>query len=107
MSVTLNEFERLDIRACRVLRSERILGREKLFRLTLDVGSSEVEVVAGGGEFYQPEYFLGKNLVILTNLKPKVIAGTESRGMLLAADDKGKPMWLTVPEDVPPGTKIR
>jgi len=107
MSVTLNEFGRLDIRIGRVLGSERIKGTAKLFKLKIDLGTSETEIVAGGGEFYQPEYFVGKNLVVLINLQPKVIAGIESRGMVLAADDKDRPVWLTVPEEVSPGTKVR
>ena len=107
MLISLSEFEKLDIRIGRVLNSERIQGREKLFRLKVDTGSSETQIVTGGGEFYPPEYFVGKNVVVLTNLTPKSIAGTESKGMLLAADDRGKPIWLTVPDDVPLGTRIR
>jgi tRNA-binding protein len=107
MSVVLAGFDKLDIRICRVLKSEKIQGRQKLLKLVVDIGSSEVQIVAGGGEFYPPDYFIGKNLVILANLQPRVIAGIESNGMLLAADDKGKPIWLTVSEDVRPGTRIR
>jgi tRNA-binding protein len=107
MSVSLSEFERLDIRVGRVSECERIQGRQKLFRLRVDLGSSEIQVVAGGGETYQPEYFVGKNFVVLANLEPKIIAGNESRGMLLAADYKGGPVWLTVPEHIPAGTKVR
>ena len=107
MSVKLSEFEKLDLRACRVLSSERIQGSRKLFKLFADIGARKVQIVAGGGEFYTPEYFVGKNLVVLTNLAPKVIAGTESQGMLLAAEDKGKPIWLIIPNDVTPGARIR
>lgn len=107
VSVSFSEFGRLDIRVGRVLASERIQGTQKLFRLKVDLGSSEAQIVAGGGEVYQPEYFIGKNFIVLANLEPKTIAGTESKGMLLAADHKGKPIWLTVSEDTPPGTKVR
>ena len=106
MSIAFKEFERMDIRIGKVINSERIEGRKKLFRLKVDLGSSQNQVVAGGGEFYDPEYFINKKFVVLTNLEPKVIAGTESKGMLLAADDKGKPIWLNVPDEVPIGTKV-
>jgi len=107
LSVSFSEFGRLDIRVGCVSTCERIQGRQKLFRLKVDLGSSEAQIVAGGGETYQPEYFIGKNFIVLANLEPKMIAGTESRGMLLAADHKGRPIWLTVPEDIPPGTRVR
>lgn len=106
MSVTLSEFEKLDIRICKVLDAERIPGKVNLFKLRVNLGSSETQVVAGGGTYYEAEYFVGKNFAILVNLVPKVISGIESRGMLLAADDKSKPVWLAVPDDVPPGTTV-
>ncbi|MBS7622894.1 tRNA-binding protein [Candidatus Bathyarchaeota archaeon] len=105
--MSLSEFERLDIRVGCVSACERIQGRQKLFRLRVNIGTSEIQVVAGGGETYQPEYFVGKNFVVLTNLEPKIIAGNESKGMLLAADHRGEPIWLTVPDHIPAGTKVR
>jgi len=107
MSVTLSEFEKLDIRICKVLDAERIQGKVNLFKLKVSLGSTETQVVAGGGTYYEADYFIGKNFAILVNLAPKIIAGIESHGMLLAAEDKSKPVWLTVPDDIPPGTRVR
>ncbi|MGQ9542684.1 MAG: tRNA-binding protein [Candidatus Bathyarchaeia archaeon] len=107
MSVTFEEFSKLDIRVGRVLSSEKVPGRDKLFKLNVDVGSSKVEIIAGGAEYYRPEDLVGTNLIIVVNLEPKVIAGFISKGMALAADYNGKPIWLTVPKDVPPGTRVR
>lgn len=56
---------------------------------------------------YDPSYFLGKKLIVLVNIKPKKIMGVESRGMLLAADINGKPVWLTVDGEAPAGSRIR
>lgn len=106
MPITFKEFERLDFRVGKVMQSEIIEGSKKLFRLKVDLGSSQNQIVAGGGETYDPEYFMNKNFIVLTNLEPKVIAGTESNGMLLAADDNSKPIWLNVPNEVPVGTKV-
>lgn len=106
MLITFKEFERLDIRVGKVIQSERIQGAKKLFRLKVDLGSSQNQIVAGGGETYDPDFFINKNFIVLTNLEPKIIAGTESKGMLLAADDNGKPIWLSVPNEVPEGTKV-
>jgi len=71
------------------------------------VGGEVRDVVAGGGEYYELSYFLGKKFVVLVNIKPKKIMGVESRGMLLAADVDGKPVWLTVDGEAPAGSRIR
>ena len=105
--VTLDLFNALDLRVGVVVEAERIPGSRRLLKLKVDVGNEVREVVAGGAEYYDPSYFLGKRFVVLVNLKPKRIAGVESRGMLLAADVDGKPVWLTVDGDAPPGSKIR
>ena len=106
--ISYDEFMKMDLRVCRVVRAERIPGRSKLLKLAVDVGEDKLRtLVAGAARYYPPEYFIGKNFVLVANLMPKRIAGVESMGMLLAADFKGKPYWLLVDESVPPGTKIR
>ena len=107
MSISLKAFEKIDLRIGKVVEAERIAGLRKILKLQVDIGGETVQTIAGGAEFYTPEYFIGKLVVTLANLKPKMIAGVESRGMLLAADYGGKPIWLTVERNVPPGTKIR
>jgi len=106
--VSIEEFARLDLRVGKVLKAERIPGARKLLRLEVDLGEGEPrQLVAGIAEFYEPEELVGLNIVVLANLKPKKFMGVESRGMLLAADVDGRPVLLTVLEDVPPGTKVR
>ena len=106
--ITIEEFARLDIRIGKVVKAERIPGSRKLLRLEVDLGEGEPrQLVAGLAGFYEPDELVGMNIVVLANLKPKKIMGVESRGMLLAADVNGRPVLLTVEEDVPPGTKVR
>jgi methionine--tRNA ligase beta chain len=105
--VSYEEFAKLDLRICKVVKAEKMEGRSKLVKLTVDVGDDIRTIVAGGAEYYAPEQFVGRTMVIVANLKPKLIAGVESKGMLLAADIGGRPVWLTVDEEVSPGTKIR
>ena len=64
------------------------------------------DVIIGGAEFYQPEELVGKTVIVVANLEPKKLAGVESNAMLLAADVNNKPYWLTVTEEVEPGTRI-
>ena len=106
--ISIEEFERLDIRVGKVLKAERVPRSRKLIRLEVDLGEKGLrQLVAGIAGYYEPEELVGMNIVVLANLKPKKIMGIESRGMLLAADIGGRPVLLTVAEDVPPGTKVR
>ena len=106
-SVTYDEFRRLDMRTAKIVNAEKIEGATRLLRLEIDTGSEKRTIVAGIGETYKAEELKNKNIVVLTNLEPKTIRGVESRGMLLAASAEGKPVLLTVEQDVPPGTEIR
>lgn len=107
--VSYDEFARLDLRVGKVVKAERIEGSRKLLRLEVDIGGEVRQIVAGIAEMYRPEELIGKKVIVLVNLQPKVIFGVESQGMLLAADVGGKPYLLTVdkPEEVPPGAKVR
>ena len=106
--ISYGDFSKIDIRIGRVLRAERIPGKTRILKLLVDVGEDKPRtIVAGGAEYYPPEYFEGKLFVVVVNLEPKVIGGVKSEGMLLAADLNGKPVWLTVDGEVPPGTKVR
>lgn len=71
------------------------------------MGTEKRQLVAGIGDVYKPEKLVGKQIIVVANLKPKVIRGVVSQGMLLAADVNGKPVLLTVDRPVPPGTKVR
>jgi len=104
--ITYNAFERLDLRVGKVVKAERIKGFTKVMKALVDIGSEKRELIVGGAEFYEPEYFTNKTVIVVANLEPKKIAGMTSNGMLLAADVNGKPVWLTVAEDVPAGSKV-
>jgi len=106
--ISIEEFGRLDIRVGRVLKAERVPRTRKLIRLEVDIGEeSPRQLIAGIAGFYEPDELVGMNIIVLANLRPKKIMGMESKGMLLAADVDGRPVLLTVVEDVPPGTKVR
>ncbi|MFQ5712058.1 MAG: tRNA-binding protein [Candidatus Geothermarchaeales archaeon] len=106
-SISMRDFQSLDLRIGKVVDAERIAGMRKILKLRVDIGGEIRESIAGGAEYYGPEYFIGKSLVFLVNLEPKTIAGVESSVMPLAADYGGKPVWLTPEEEVPAGVKVR
>jgi tRNA-binding protein len=107
MSISINGFARLDIRAARIVNIENISGMNKIMKAKMDLGDRTADAIVGGAEYYRPEDLQGKVIAVVANMEPRTVAGVRSECMLLAADHRGKPMWLTLPDDVPPGTKIR
>jgi len=80
---------------------------KKILKVQVDIGGRTAQAIAGGAEFYEPTSFVGKQVVVVTNMEPKLIARVRSEVMLLAADLNGRPVWVTVGEEVPPGTAVR
>ena len=107
MSVSYDDFTKLDLRVAKIESIEKIPGKTKIVKGVVNLGSEKRDVIIGGAEFYQPEELIGKTVIVVANLEPKKMAGVESNAMLLAADVNDKPYWLTVLEDVEPGTKIK
>jgi tRNA-binding protein len=107
LEITFEDFEKLSLKVGKITSADKIPGMKKIFKVQVDVGERVATAIAGGAEFYEPSSFIGKRVVVLTNMEPKTIAGVKSEVMLLAADFGGKPIWLTVEQDVPVGTKIR
>jgi tRNA-binding protein len=107
MTISYEDFAKLDLRVAKIESVEAIPGKSRIVKGIVDLGSEKRNVIIGGAEFYKPEDLIGKIVIAVTNLEPKKLAGIESNAMLLAADVNDKPYWLTVNEDVPTGTKIK
>ena len=107
MSITFKDFERLEIRVAKLVTVESIPGMKKIMKAKVDLGDRLVSAILGGAEYYKPSDLEGRLVAVVANMEPRTVAGVKSECMLLAADDHGKPVWLTVTENVPPGTKIR
>lgn len=106
--ISFDDFAKVELKVGTILEAEDLEGSEKLLKLKVDLGEEEPrQILAGVKQWYQPEDFVGKQVVVVTNLEPKMMMGLESQGMMLAADAEGGPIFLTVPKKVPPGTKIR
>ena len=85
-TITYNDFAKLDLRIAKIIKAEEVEGADKLLKITLDVGEMEERViVAGIRDWYKPEDLVGKLIVYLANLEPRMIRGVESQGMLVAA----------------------
>jgi tRNA-binding protein len=105
--ITYDDFAKLDMRVAKVIEVEKIPGKSKIIKGVIDLGDEKRDVIIGGAEYYLPEELVGKTVIALVNLEPRKIGGIESGAMLLAADLNDKPFWLTVPDDVTLGTKIK
>ncbi len=104
--VEISDFEKLDLRVGKVLFCERHPQADKLYILKVDVGESEPrQIVSGLASSYTPGQVMGKNIVVIANLKPAKIRGVESRGMLLAGKN-GKEIAVVEVNGLEPGTKI-
>jgi len=75
-------------------------------RLQIDLGGETRQLVAGVAEHYAPDELIGRTIVVVANLKPAVIRGVESQGMLLAAKSGKALRLLTVDGDLPPGAGV-
>ena len=97
--VTFDDFGAMDIRTATVLEAERVPKTDKLLKLTIDTGIDKRTIVSGIAEYYSPEDMLGKQICILANLKPRVIRGIESKGMILMAKQGDGSMRFVTPQE--------
>ena len=96
---SFEDFDKMDIRTATVLEAERVPKTEKLLKLTIDTGMDKRVIVSGIAEYYSPEDMLGRQICILVNLKPRVIKGVESKGMILMAKQPDGTMRFLTPEE--------
>ncbi len=104
--ITIEEFQRIDLRAATVLSAERIPGAKKLLKLDIDMGERRT-IVAGIAEHYDPEGLVGRQIVVVANLRPAKLRGVLSQGMLLAAGEQKGPVLILPDRPVAPGTPLR
>jgi methionyl-tRNA synthetase len=108
-NITISDFEKVDLRIAVVKAVHPHPKSNKMIVLVLDAGDKEVQVLAGLKQHYTENDLLGKRIVYVANLEPKVIGGLESNGMVLAAEDgEHRPLMLTTFEgEMKPGAKVK
>jgi methionine--tRNA ligase beta chain len=105
--IDFSDFTKVTLKAGRVLAAEKVEKADKLLKLLVDVGEAAPRtIVSGIAEAFAPDQLIGRNVVVVTNLKPRALKGVESRGMILAAG-KGKSLALVNPGDVAAGTDVK
>ena len=107
--ITIEDFEKIKLRTARVVACERVPKSDKLLKLSLSLGTEQRTVVSGIAKHYTPEEMVGKQVVLLANLKPAKLRGIESQGMILCASDAADETLrlITVAGDMEDGAEIR
>jgi len=106
--ITIDDFAKVKLRSGKVLEAEKIKKSEKLLKLKVELKGETRQVVAGIGKSYAPKELVGKNIILVANLKPAKLFGIESQGMILAVEDsEGKLNVVSLSDNVAPGTEVR
>jgi methionyl-tRNA synthetase len=104
---TIDDFVKIDIRIATVIQADYVEGADKLLCLKLDLGGVQKEVFAGIAQAYKPEQLTGKTVICLANLKPRKMKFGVSEGMVLAAGQGGKDIFLlSADTGVKPGQRV-
>jgi methionyl-tRNA synthetase len=104
--ITLDEFSRIDLRVATVVHAEQIPKAKKLLKLEVEMGQKRT-LVAGIAEKYAPEDLIGKQVIVVANLKPAKLMGVVSNGMVVAAVGESGPTLATLEKPVTPGTPLK
>ncbi len=108
MPVTIDEFKNMEIVVGTVLSAEPVPETDKLLRLEVDLGEERPrQILSGIAEHVSPSEIIGRQLLFIANLEPRVIRGLVSSGMLLATGEGDHFAMISPTKTVPPGSRIR
>ncbi|WP_300463320.1 methionine--tRNA ligase [Desulfobacula sp.] len=105
--ITIDDFAKIDLRAGIVMTAERIEKSKKLLKLTVDLGAEVRQVIAGIAKDYAPEDIIGKQVIVVANLKEATLMGEISQGMILAATHKKKLVLSGFDKELSPGNPVK
>lgn len=105
--ISIDDFAKLDLRTAEVLSVEKIEGADKLYKLEVDMGGEKRQIVSGLAKHYKVDELVGKNVIVIANLKPVKLRGVESCGMILAASDDNTLSICTTDRTVKNGSSVR
>lgn len=108
--IEFSEWQKIELRVAEIKKVEDIEGADKLYKLTLDVGKEigKKTICAGIKEYYSKDELKKKKIVVFVNLKPRLMKGIESQGMLLAAvsEDHSKVVLISPEKEIENGCRI-
>ncbi len=106
--ITFEDFSKLELKVGTIVSCEKHPKADKLLVEQIDLGDETRQIVSGIAQFYKPEELLGKKVIVVTNLKPAVLRGVESQGMILcaASEDKKDLDIVTITKELVNGTEV-
>lgn len=105
--ISIDDFAKIDLRVATVIAAERVPKTDKLIKLQVKIGDEERTIVSEIAQHYEPENLIGKNVIVIANLKPAKLRGIESRGMVLAASDGEGNLVLADAPGIASGSKVK
>jgi len=106
--IDIEDFSKVQLKTAKVLNCEKVENSDKLLKLTLKIKDETRTVLSGIAKYYEPKMLIDKTVVLVYNLKPAVIRGIESNGMILCAEDeKGNLSIITPEKDIVSGSTVR
>lgn len=108
--IDIETFMKLKFRVARIEAAEAVPKSKKLYKLSLDLGAlGKRQIVSGIAQHYNAESLIGRSIVIVANLKPALLMGVESQGMLLAASNEDVSILslLQPDKEISPGSVVR
>ena len=103
--ITIEDFEKIDLRVGEVVSCEKHPKADKLLVLQVRIGDETRQIVSGVAKYYRPEEMLGRHVIVVANLKPIKLRGQESKGMILFADS-GERLEIVTTE-APDGNQVK
>ena len=104
--IEISDFTKVSLKTARVLAAETVPDADKLLKLQVEIAGEPRQIVAGIAKFYTPEQMVGRTIIVVANLKPAVLRGVESQGMLLAAKTGKELRLVTVDGDIASGASV-
>jgi tRNA-binding protein len=106
--ITYDEFSKIHLKIGKVIHAETIPGMKKVFKVIVDSGNERRDLAVGAAPYFSPEQFVGRIVVVCTNLETRRLGSVTSNGMLLAAEGPdGRPAFLTIADGAPLGSAVR
>lgn len=104
--ISIEDFAKVELRTARVLDAQPHPDADKLLVLTVSAGGEQRTICAGIRQWWEPAQLVGKDIVIVANLKPRKLRGVLSQGMMLAVHDGADVIPLSAMKPVQPGLRV-
>ena len=104
--ISIEDFAKVELKVGEILTAEKVENADKLLKFSVKVGKETRTIVSGIAKYYSPDELIGKEVVVVANLKPAKLKGIMSEGMLLCAVDGDKVVLITPMVKVNSGSKV-